>query len=203
MSDKQLHPIQEKLLKILAKNSDEPLTVREMQEKVGASSTSVVVHHLTQLEKKRFIKKNPYNPKDYEILKEQDAEIAYLNLYGMATCGPNGSVLDGDPIDKIPISTRLLSFSSSKAFMVKAKGDSMLPKINNGDLVIAQKANNAEDGEIIVCVNDGKALIKKFKKEGKNKILISLNNEFSPFLASLEDFRIEGVVKGVISSKML
>jgi len=202
MTSGKLHLIQEKLLKILAKNSDEPLTVREMQEKVGASSTSVVVHHLTQLEKKRFIKKNPYNPKDYQILKEQDQEIAYLNLYGMATCGPNGSVLDGDPIDKIPISTRLLTFSSNKAFMVKAKGDSMLPKINNGDLVIVQKGAVADDGEIIVCVNDGKVLIKKFKKEGKNKILISLNHEFTPFLASVDDFRIEGVVKGVISNKM-
>jgi repressor LexA len=203
MSDNKLHAIQEKLLKILAKNSDEPLTIREMQEKVGASSTSVVVHHLTQLEKKRFIKKNPYNSKDYQILKQQDQEIAYINLYGMATCGPNGSVLDGDPIDKIPISSRLLSFSSSKAFMVKAKGDSMLPKISSGDFVIAQKASDADDGEIIVCVNDGKALIKKFKKEGKNKILISLNNEFTPFLASLDDFRIEGVVKGVITNKVL
>ncbi len=203
MSENKLHSIQEKLLKILAKNSDEPLTIREMQEKVGASSTSVVVHHLTQLEKKRFIKKNPYNPKDYQILKQQDQEIAYINLYGMATCGPNASVLDGDPIDKIPISSRLLSFSSSKAFMVKAKGDSMLPKISSGDFVIAQKASDADDGEIIVCVNDGKALIKKFKKEGKNKILISLNSEFTPFLASLEDFRIEGVVKGVITNKVL
>ena len=197
-----LHSIQKKLLEMLSKNIEDPLTIREIQDQLDISSTSVVAHHLTQLEKKGYLKKNPYNPKDYQILKQQDAEIAYLNLYGMATCGPNGSVLDGDPIDKIPISTRLLSFSSSKAFMVKAKGDSMLPKINNGDLVIAQKASDADDGEIIVCVNDGKALIKKFKKEGKNRILISLNNEFSPFLASLDDFRIEGVVKGVITNKM-
>ena len=197
-----LHSIQKKLLEMLSKNIEDPLTIREIQDQLDISSTSVVAHHLTQLEKKGYLKKNPYNPKDYQILKQQDAEIAYLNLYRMATCGPNGSVLDGDPIDKIPISTRLLSFSSSKAFMVKAKGDSMLPKINNGDLVIAQKASDADDGEIIVCVNDGKALIKKFKKEGKNRILISLNNEFSPFLASLDDFRIEGVVKGVITNKM-
>jgi repressor LexA len=53
-----LHPIQQKLLDLLSSNSDEPLTIRELQSEVGATSTSVVSHHITQLEKKGFIKKN-------------------------------------------------------------------------------------------------------------------------------------------------
>jgi len=121
MSQSRLHPAQEKLLEILSQNSDEPLTVRELQEIIGASSTSVVVHHMTQLEKKGYLKKNPYNSKDYRVLKTPDKEIAYLNLYGLATCGPEGSILDGNPIDRMPVSTKFLSFSSDKAFMVKRK----------------------------------------------------------------------------------
>ncbi len=201
MSSKPLHPIQQKLLDLLVKNADEPLTIREMQDVVGTSSTSVVSHHLTQLENKGYLKKNPHNPRDFTILKQPDKEIAYLNLYGLASCGPNGSILSGDPLDKIAISTKLLSFASNKAFMVKAKGNSMLPKINSGDFVIAKQANEASDGEIIVCVNNGEALIKKYKREKNNVILISLNTEFTPFSAA-EDFRIEGVVKGVMSNKL-
>ena len=134
-----LHPIQQKILELLEKNSQEPLTIREMQNIVGATSTSVVTHHISQLEKKGYIKKNPYNPRDFQILKTPEKEIAYLNLYGLAACGPNGSVLDGDPIDRIPVSTRFIPFSSSQAFMVKAKGNSMLPKLTAEILLSPKK----------------------------------------------------------------
>lgn len=196
----KLHPLQQKLLKLLSKNIDDPLTIREMQEHLDASSTSVVAHHLAQLEKKGHIKKNPYNPKDFQVLQAPERGITYLNLYGLAQCGPKGSVLEGDPLDRIAISTKLLTFSSEAAFMVKAKGDSMLPKINDGDFVIAKKTNEAFDGEIVVCVNDGEALVKKIKKSEKDYILISLNQEYQPFIANRKNFHIEGVVKGVISN---
>lgn len=203
MSKASLHSAQEKLLELLSKNIDEPLTVRELQEAIGASSTSVVAHHMSQLEKKGYLKKNPYDSKDYQILKKPDKEIAYLNLYGLAACGPNGSILDGSPIDRIPISTKVLTFPANKAFMVKAKGDSMLPKISSGDLVIIEKSTKIENGVIALCVNDGEVLIKKIKQQNKKDkvILVSLNSDFEPFLAE-EDFRVEGVVRGVISNKM-
>jgi repressor LexA len=199
-----LHPIQQKLLDLLSDNSDEPLTIRELQSEVGATSTSVVSHHIAQLEKKGFIKKNPYNPRDFQILKTPDKGVAYLNLYGLAACGPKGSVLDGDPMDRIAVSTKFIPFSSNEAFMVKARGNSMLPKINSGDYVIAKKSNNADDGETIICVNNGEALIKKIKieKSGKGIILVSFNREFEPFLAA-KDFKIEGIVKGIITNKIL
>jgi repressor LexA len=134
-----------------------------------------------------------------------EKQITYLNLYGLAHCGPNGSILDGNPIDRIPISTKLLSFPSSQAFMVKAAGDSMTPKISEGDFVIVKKTDDAENGSIVACVNDGEALIKKIGKEieGKKKriILISFNPKYPPFLAK-DDFKIEGEVKGVITNKI-
>ncbi len=197
---KNLHPIQKELLEILRQHQDEPLTVRELQEFVDASSTSVVHHHLLQLEKKGYLRRNPSNPSDYQVLADTpERKITYLNLYGLATCGPNGYILDGTPIEKIPISSKILGFASSEAFMVKAKGDSMEPAISNGDLVIARKTNQAKDKDFIVCVNDGEALIKQFKKEDDNVILISVNSsKYPPFLAK-EDFRIEGVVKSIIT----
>ena len=200
MSEQYLHKIQKKLLELLEKNSDSPLTIRELQSEIGATSTSVVTHHLTQLEKKGFLKKNPSNPRDFQILKTPDKEIAHLNLYGLAACGPCGSILDGDPIDRIPVSTRFIPFNSQDAFMVKAKGNSMLPKINPGDFVIAKKSCHANDGEVVVCVNNEEALIKKIKIETNGVILVSLNTEFQPFLAA-QDFRIEGIVKGIITNK--
>lgn len=199
---KKLNPIQEKLISILKKNLTDPLTIRELQRELGASSPSVVHHHIQQLEKKGYLRRNPSNPKDYQVLADSpDKKITYINLYGLAQCGPKGSILDGSPIDRVPIASQILGFPSSAAFMVKAKGDSMSPKINDGDLVIAKKLNNANNGAIVICVNNGEALIKKVIQKGKETILVSINPNHEPFMAA-SDFRVEGIVRGVYSYKI-
>ncbi|MFA5961524.1 MAG: S24 family peptidase [Parcubacteria group bacterium] len=194
---KTLHSTQKKLLELLKEHFDDPLTIRELQEKLDVSSTSLVHHHILQLEKNGFLKRNPNNPQDYEIIADSpDKKIIFLNLYGLAHCGPGESILDGSPVDRIPLSRKLVS--SADSFLVKAKGDSMYPKINNGDLVITKKTNNFDNGDIVVCVNNGGALIKKIRKEKDHIWLFSINEKFEPFLAT-EDFKVEGLVKGVIS----
>ena len=202
MSDKPLHPVQTRLLELLRRQSEDQLTIRDLQEAVGASSTSVVVHHLQQLEKKGYIKRNPYNPRDYQVLEGgPEPAVALINVYGMAACGPGGSILDGNPIDRLPIGARLLPFPSSEAFMVRAKGRSMEPTIHEGDLVIARRTNERVDGKICVCVNNEESVIKRVRIDGERVILESVNREFAPFVAA-EDFRVEGEVRSVISGNI-
>lgn len=199
---KKLHATQKKLLDLLKVHFDDPLTIRELQEKLGLSSTSLAHHHILQLEKNGYLKRNPNNSQDYEILADSpDKKIVYLNLYGLASCGPNGSILDGNPVDRVPLSSKLLTCGASNAFLVKAKGNSMFPKINDGDLVIAKKTNSYDNGDVVVCVNNGEALIKKIRKEKKHVWLFSINEKFEPFLAT-NDFKVEGIVKGLISYKL-
>jgi repressor LexA len=163
---RNLHKNQKLLLELLEQNINSPLTIREIQTILDFSSTSVVAHHIQQLEKKGYLKRNPNNPKDYQVIIQPDAEVVYLNQYGNAQCGPNGSILDGNPVDMIPIASKLLKFPASEAFIVTAKGDSMEPRIHEGDLVIAQKKKNPDNGDIIVCVYEEEVLIKKFFKGG-------------------------------------
>ena len=134
-----LHKNQILLLEILEQNINNPLTIRDIQVNLGSSSPSVVAHHIQQLEKKGYLKRNQSNPKDYQVFRNPENPIVYLNQYGNAQCGPNGSILDGNPIDKIPIASRLLKFPANEGFIVTAKGESMFPQINEGDLIIALK----------------------------------------------------------------
>jgi len=193
-----LHPSQEKLLDLLRSNIESPLTIRELQDELGITSPSVVHHHILQLEKKGYLKRNPSNPKDYIVMGDPEKSIVYLNKYGLAQCGPKGSILDDNPIDRIPIASRLLKFPSEEAFILEAKGNSMEPKIRPGDLIIARKQKTANDGDLVVCINNTEVLIKKIIRHGKTVILHSLNNEnYPPFVAE-KDFRIEGVVKNIL-----
>lgn len=195
-----LHKTQEKLLKLLTDNLDSPLSMRELRDKLDLSSPSLVHHHINQLEKKGFLKRNPNNPSDYQILTTPEDPITFLNLYGSAKCGPDGTLLSGNPIARIPLSSSLISFSVDQAFLVKADGDSMVPEIKNEDIVIARKQQTAEDGDIIICSLDGEVRIKKFRKFSEGEyILESININHDPIFAKREmTFKIEGIFKGLI-----
>ena len=193
----KLHQQQIALLNLLRRSIDNPMSVRELMEELSMSSPSVVQHHIQQLEKKGYLKRNLSNPKDYQILTDPDKPVSYLNLYGMAQCGPRGKFLDDNPIERIPIPLKLLRFPASEAFLVEAEGDSMIPRINEGDLVIIQYKKIAEDGDTILCVNNGEVLIKKYTKNGGNIILTSDNQKYPPLVAN-KNLSIVGVVRGIL-----
>jgi repressor LexA len=195
-----LHKTQEKLLTLLTNNIDSPLSMRQLREELDLSSPSLVHHHINQLEKKRYLKRNPNNPADYQILTTAEEPIAFLNLYGSAKCGPDGTVLSGNPTSRIPLPSSLISFSIDQAFLVKAEGDSMDPEIRNEDLVVAKKQSTAENGEIIICSLNGETRIKKFRKVTNSVYMLeSINVNYEPIIVD-EDmiFNIEGVFKGLI-----
>ena len=200
---KKLHPKQVEILDLLKQNIDSPLTIRELGYEIGVESPSVIHHHLTALEKKGYLKRNPHNPKDYQILDLPDKLIVYINKYGMAQCGPNGTILDGNPIERIPIASSLLKFPASEAFIVEAKGDSMDPKIKNGDIIIAKKQSRIVNGDIIVCVYKSEALIKQFSKKDDRISLVSFNPDIKKYpplvVKEEEELKIEGVVRNILN----
>ena len=199
MAQTKLNPIQNKILKLLERHVEEPLSYRDLAREVGVASTNTIAYHLRLLEKKGHLRRDPVNPRGYAVLTKPETGVAYLNLYGLAQCGPRGSLLDGSPIDRLPVAVRMIPFSVADAFLVKAKGDSMEPRIYDGDIIVAKKQNIAETGDLVICVNQSEALIKKIKREKHGIILSSLNTKYEPFLASKEDFRVEGIVKAIIS----
>lgn len=195
----ELHPKQIKLLQILRKNINMPLTMKELSEEAGITSPGVLYHHIRQLEKRGYLKRNPENYRDYNILDSPEKQIVYINKYGTAQCGPDGSILNGDVIDRIPIASSLIRFSSSLAFIVEAKGDSMEPKISNRDIVIAKIQNYADSEDIVVCVYENKVLIKQLLKIDQRVVLNSFNKKTKLIeVQNEQDFKIEGIVKNII-----
>jgi len=198
----KLNNNQEKILKILRENFGNPLTIKNLSEYTGISSTGVVHHHLVQLEKRGWLKRNPDNPRDFIIFDEPERAVVHLNMYGTAKCGPGGRILTSNPIDQIPVSTAFLRFQASEAFIVQASGKSMEPKINEGDLIIAQKKSSATHGDIVVCVYKSEVLIKQFTVFNNEYYLSSLNQNQLVFpprrIQDGDEFQVEGVVRNII-----
>lgn len=195
----ELHPKQIKLLELLKRNIDTPLTMKELSEEADINSPGVLYHHIRQLEKKGYLKRNPQNPRDYNILDSPEKQIVYINKYGTAQCGPDGSLLSGSVIDRIPIASGLIRFPSSFAFIVEAKGDSMEPKISNRDIIIAKMQNQADSGDLVVCTYENKVLIKQFLLIDQRIVLNSFNKNTKLIEVQDEnDLKIEGLVKNII-----
>ena len=68
---------------------------------------------------------------------------------------------------------------TGKFFGLKVKGDSMSPRIENGDVVIVKKQEDCETGDIcVVMVNGYEATLKQVKKDYDGIMLVPFNKEY-------------------------
>lgn len=73
-------------------------------------------------------------------------------------------------------------------FGLKVKGDSMSPRILNGDVVIVRKQDDCESGDIcVVMVNGFDATLKQVKKDFNGITLVPFNQEYKPMFYSNKD----------------
>lgn len=78
-------------------------------------------------------------------------------------------------------------YKQGELFALQVKGDSMTPKIDNGDVVIVKKQQDFENGNIcVIMVNGFDATLKKVKRDEKGIYLISLNTNYKPVFYTKE-----------------
>lgn len=106
-----------------------------------------------------------------------------------------GYVAAGIPIDAIEniIDTEEISqdlATTGNFFGLQIHGDSMEPRICDGDIVIVRQQNTAENGEIVIAiVNGDKATCKRLRKYRDGIELISLNPAYKPMFYSNKDIQ--------------
>lgn len=70
---------------------------------------------------------------------------------------------------------------SGEFFGLQIKGDSMTPRVQEGDVVIVKKQSNADSGNIVIAkVNGDDACCKKLIKKENAIILQSFNPAYQP-----------------------
>lgn len=91
-----------------------------------------------------------------------------------------------DILDYEEISAELAN--TGEFFALKIKGDSMEPKISEGDVVIVRKQETVENGELaVVLVNGNDATVKRFYMNESGVTLISSNPSYPPFIYSKKE----------------
>jgi len=90
---------------------------------------------------------------------------------------------------------------AAETICVRVRGDSMHPKIEDGDLVQVHKQETAETGDIVVILDGSEAYVKRFLRTPHGVVLESINPDYAPMRYSREEsnaLRIVGVVRRII-----
>ncbi len=173
-----------------------PPSVREICEAVNLSSTSTVHGHLTRLEKKGLIRRDPTKPRAIELLLENHnkKEMVDIPIIGKVTAGI--PILAQESIeDYLTIPLDFVN-STNELFILKVQGDSMIEAgIHDNDLAIIEKTSVAANGDIIVALIENEATIKRFFKENGHVRLQPENSTMEPII--VDNCKILGKLSGI------
>jgi repressor LexA len=161
-----------------------PPSVREIGEAVGLSSSSTVHSHLTALEDKGFLRRDPSKPRALEVLDYRDTDRA-IDYDGVRAVPLLGQVAAGAPLlaaENIEATMSLpIEMADESTFILRVRGDSMIEAgILDGDFVVVRQQNTASDGDIVVALIGDDATVKRFFKEADRVRLQPENSALEP-----------------------
>ena len=172
-----------------------PPTVREIGDILGLSSPATTQVHFNNLVKKGYIKKKDNMNRTIELLVENEYlnkndEIATIPLLEKVTVGnPIEAIENPSNFFKIPTS---FIPKSKELFALNVDDESMINAgIFDNDVVIIERSNSANNGDIVVVMTDNNEVtLKRFYKEKKHFRLQPENDTMTPII--LENVTILG-----------
>lgn len=175
-----------------------PPSIREICTNVGLDSTSSVVYHLKKLENMGKITRSNNKNRAIELTDDYSSNNITLPVLGEIAAG-QPILAEESCMDRIDISEHL--FLGSQLFALKVKGDSMINVgIFDGDLVVISKQSVANNGEIVACLIDNEATVKRYYKENGYFRLQPENSTMRPIYT--DHLQVLGKVVGLIRTKI-
>lgn len=185
--------------------NDYPPTIRDIQNALGISSTSVVDYNLNVLEQRNYIRRNRNISRGIEVTHRP-------NRTGIISVPVIGQIAAGLPIpapddmqtadwEMIDLSTNMLPSGNVDVFALRVKGLSMIDAlINDGDIVVLKKQSQCENGDTVaVWLREEKeTTLKKFYLEGNRVRLQPANATMEPIYASPDNVEIQGKLVTVV-----
>jgi repressor LexA len=174
-------------------------TLREIADAIGVSSLATVHEHLSALEDKDLIRRKSGKNRGIELVRkdvdfsEEGLEVPIL-----------GFIAAGQPIEPHTDPGASLSIPSTfvsgrkRVYVLQVKGESMIEEqIRDGDFVVVEQSDVAENGDIVVALLDnGMATLKRFFRETTRIRLEPANAKMSPIF--VKNVKIQGKVVGLI-----
>lgn len=174
-------------------------TLREIADAIGVSSLATVHEHLEALEAKGLIKRKAGKVRTIEltqVTEEFSSDGMNVPILGFIAAGAPIEPYT-DPNASMDIPSPFVS-GKKRVYVLQVRGESMIEEqIRDGDYVVIEQTDNANNGEIVVALLDnGMATLKRFFKEATRIRLEPANAKMSPIF--VKNVRIQGKVVGLI-----
>lgn len=113
----------------------------------------------------------------------ESKEVVRIPILGAIACGE--PITAEENIEEYR-ETLKTSVPAGNLFYLKAKGDSMYPKIPDGSYVLVREQSDVESGEIaaVLLNGDEEAILKRVRKLGNSILLESINEDYAPYLVN-------------------
>lgn len=171
----------------------------EIAEHFAFQSLATVHEHLTNLERKGYIRRAYNESRAIEVLPPKgSAGATDVPLLGLVAAGaPIEAAAHGETL-QVP-DTMLPRRGPNYA--LKVRGDSMIDDhIVDGDFVVVHGRQSADNGEMVIAlVNGTDATVKRYYREAGGWVRLQPSNPtMAPLRFPESDVLIQGVVVGVI-----
>ena len=203
---------QEKLLKFIIdyqKQNNVTPSFDEMKDGLDLKSKSGIHRIVSALEERGYIKKLNNRARAIEIIKNVnliDTE-SDKNKNNIISIPILGKIAAGLPIEAISDNTNYIELPETllkkgEYFILNVEGDSMIEAgIFDGDQVVIRKANDANNGEIVVAlIDNNEATLKRIFKRGQQVALQPENSNYKTVIYGPDRIQIQGVLKHLIRS---
>lgn len=171
----------------------------EIAEEFNYNSLATVHEHLSNLERKGYIRRGYNESRAIEILSSDLFRPAVeLPLLGAVAAGMPIEAMESNATLLVP---QELLRRSGEHYVLRVRGNSMIDEqIRDGDFVVVNDRNRADNGEMVIALLDGNsATLKKLYRERDGRIRLQPANELlAPIFVHENDISIQGVVVGVI-----
>ena len=207
MSSAEPTPRQRKILEFIDKTIKEngfPPTVREIGKAVGLNSPATVHTHLSTLQDRGYIRRDPTKPRAIEVHWDAGSgaiidrrPVTHVPVVGDVAAGTG--VLAAENIEEVmPLPSDFTG--EGDLFMLRVRGDSMIELgILDGDYVVASKQPTANDGDVVVAgIPNDEATVKSFSTRNDQVILTPANPTMSPMYFTANEITIYGKVVSVL-----
>lgn len=171
----------------------------EIAERFGFQSLATVHEHLTNLERKGYIRRAYNESRSIEVLPPRGTSAATeIPLLGKVAAGmPIESLMHQE---SLAVPDGMLPRRGPN-FALQVQGSSMIDEhIVDGDYVVVHGRQTAENGEMVIAlVNGAEATVKTFYREPGGWIRLQpANAAMQPLRFQERDVLIQGVVVGII-----
>jgi DNA polymerase V len=133
---------------------------------------------------------------NHESQREEIYEdLPFFDEFRVPAAKPDEVTSDGS----VSVRQVVQHLTQGNRYVIRVTGDSMQPRIEDGDLILVDYSMEPRPGNIVVAMINGAAVVKKFLRQNAQIILRSTNPKYADIeVKETDQFQVAGVVLRIV-----